>query len=75
MPDKTRHCEVEVDTIAEDVAAPQTTDQHRTLALATETATPAENQDTEQHSALKSESHASTVETRHMEWQGAHTKH
>ena len=65
MPDKPRHCEAEEDTIAGAVDAPQTTDQHRTLA--TETATPAENQDTEQRNALRPKSHASTVEIRHME--------
>ena len=65
MLDEPRHCEVEVDTIGEDVAARQTTHQHRTLA--TETATPVENQDTLQHNALNSELHASTVEMRHME--------
>ena len=52
MPDKPRHGEVEVDTIAEAVAAPQTTDQHRTLATLAETATPVENQDIKQRNAL-----------------------
>ena len=66
MPDKPRHGEVEVDTIAEAVAAPQTTDQHRTLATLAETATPVENQDIEQRNALRSESHASTLEIRHI---------
>ena len=71
MPDKPRHGEVEMGTIGEAVA-PQTTDQHRTLATLAEIATPVENQDIEQRNALRSESHASTLEIRR---QTAHTKH
>ena len=66
MPDKPRHGEVEMGTIGEAVAAPQTTDQHSTLATLAEIATPVENQDIEQRNALRSESHASTLEIRRV---------